>query len=175
MIHSFEDRVPNIHPSAFVAWNAEVVGEVSLAEDASVWYGAVLRGDVAGIVVGATTNIQDGCVIHVDHEVPCVLGRGVTVGHRAVLHGCRIGDWCMIGMAATLLNGAVIGEESIVAAGSLVTQGKSFPPRSLIMGSPARLARSLSEEEVRDLHDHARAYASLALRAARDSREVRRS
>jgi len=165
MIHSFEDRIPRVHRSAYVAWNAEVVGEVELGEDSSVWYAAVLRGDVAGIRIGKSSNVQDGCVIHVDRDVPCVVGEGVTLGHRAVLHGCTVGDWAMVGMGAVILNGAVIGAGSIVGAAALVTQGKTFPPRSLIMGSPARFVRELREEEVADLREHALAYVELARRA----------
>jgi len=172
MVHSFETLTPRVHPSAYVSWNAEVVGDVELAEDSSVWYGAVLRGDVAEIRIGRSSNIQDGVVIHVDRGVPCILGEGVTVGHRAVLHGCRVGDWCLIGMAAVILNGAVVGAESIVGAGALVTQGKSFPPRSLILGSPARLVRALDDEEIAALREHAAAYVDLARRAAAGTREI---
>jgi len=172
MIHSLETHSPRIHPSVYVSWNAEVVGNVELAEDSSVWYGAVLRGDVAEIRIGRSSNIQDGVVIHVDRGVPCILGEGVTVGHRAVLHGCRVGDWCLIGMAAVILNGAVVGAESIVGAGALVTQGKSFPPRSLILGSPARLVRALDDEEIATLREHAAAYVDLARRAAAGTREI---
>ncbi|MGO8695523.1 MAG: gamma carbonic anhydrase family protein [Rectinemataceae bacterium] len=173
MIHSFEDKVPRVHPSAYVSWNAEVVGEVDLAEDASVWYAAVLRGDIAEIRIGRSSNVQDGSVIHVDRGVPCIVGEGVTLGHRAVLHGCIVGDWALVGMGAVILNGAAIGERSIVGAGALVTQGKVFPPRSLIMGSPARVVRELRDEEVAELREHALSYVDLARRAARGTVQVR--
>ncbi len=164
MIHDFEERRPTIHASAFVAWNAEVAGDVELAEGASVWYGAVLRADIARITIGKDTNVQDGSVIHVDRDKPCVLGKGVTVGHRAVLHSCSVGDYALIGMGAIVLDGAEIGPESIVGAGALVTQGKRFPPRSMILGSPAKVVRELTDEEAQSLHRHAEEYAELAQR-----------
>jgi carbonic anhydrase/acetyltransferase-like protein (isoleucine patch superfamily) len=164
MVHSFEDKTPRIHETAFVAWNAEVSGDVELAEGSSVWFGAVLRADVAAIRIGARTNVQDGSVIHVDAGVDCVLGDEVTVGHGAIVHACRIGDRCLVGMGAVVLDRAEIGEESIVGAGALVTQGKKFPPRSMILGSPAKLVRELKPEEVESLHEHAHIYAELARR-----------
>ncbi len=172
MLHSFEDQAPRVHPSAYVSWNAEVVGDVELAEDSSVWYAAVLRGDIAGIRIGRSSNVQDGSVIHVDRGVPCVVGEGVTLGHRVVLHGCTVGDWSLIGMGAVILNGAVIGAQSVVGASALVTQGKTFPPRSLIMGSPARVVRELRDDEVAELREHALAYVDLARRAARGTLQV---
>ncbi|HET7839018.1 MAG TPA: gamma carbonic anhydrase family protein [Rectinemataceae bacterium] len=164
MIHGFEDKTPRIDESAFVAWNAEVAGDVELGEGVSVWYGAVLRADVAPIRAGRLSNIQDGSVIHVDKGVPAILGEGVTLGHRVIIHGARIGDWTLIGMGAIVLDRAEIGSESIVGAGALVTQGKKFPPRSLILGSPAKVVRPLTAEEVLNLHDHAAAYSVLAKR-----------
>ena len=131
-----------------------------------MWYGAVLRGDLAAISVGAGSNVQDGAVLHVDDGTPCVVGDHVTIGHRAVVHACKVGDRCLIGMGAVILNGAVIGEDSIVGAGALVTQGKAFPPRSMILGSPAKVVRPLTDEEVADLRPHAEAYVDLARRAA---------
>mgnify|MGYP001009882676 CR=1 FL=1 len=147
MIHAIGEKIPQIHESAFVAWNAEVAGSVKLARNASVWFGATLRADVAPIVIGEGTNVQDGSVIHVDEGVPCTVGENVTIGHRAVLHGCTVGDGCLIGMGAIILGNAEIGPGSVVGAGALVTQGKCFPPRSLIVGSPARCVRQLSPED----------------------------
>ncbi len=169
MIHSFEEKSPKIDESAFVAWNAEVAGDVELGEGVSVWYGAVLRADVAPIRAGRLCNIQDGSVIHVDKGVPTVLGEGVTLGHRVIIHGARIGDWSLIGMGAIVLDRAEIGSESIVGAGARVTQGKKFPPRSLILGSPARVIRALTAEEILNLHDHASAYSLLAKRTKEGS------
>jgi carbonic anhydrase/acetyltransferase-like protein (isoleucine patch superfamily) len=172
MIRSFEGKRPDISKAAFVAASADVTGEVELMEGSSVWYGAVLRADLAPIKVGAGSNVQDGVVAHVDEDHPCVLGEDVTVGHRAVLHGCSVGDRCLVGMGAVLLDGSVIGEECIVGAGALVTQGKSFPPRSLILGSPAKVARELRPDEVAGLREHARSYVELARRTASGSRNV---
>lgn len=162
MIHSIEGKKPRIHEGTFVAWNAEIEGDVSLAEGASVWFGAVCRADMAPIEIGRNTNVQDGAVVHVDNGQPCVLGEGVTVGHGAIVHACTVGDFCLVGMGAIILNRAEIGQESIVGAGALVTQGKSFPPRSMILGSPAKVVRGLTDEEVQGLHDHAQEYARLA-------------
>jgi len=172
MARSFEGKRPDVSKAAFVAASADILGEVELGERSSVWYGAVLRADLAPIKVGAGSNVQDGAVIHVDESRPCVLGEDVTVGHRAVLHGCSVGDRCLVGMGAIVLDGAVIGEECIVGAGALVTQGKSFPPRSMILGCPAKVARELKPDEVAGLREHARAYADLARRTASGSREI---
>ena len=172
MVHSFEGERPDISRAAFVAWNAEVSGKVDLGEGASIWYGAVLRGDVAAIRVGAGSNVQECSVLHVDHGQDCVLGEDVTVGHGAIVHACEIGDRCLVGMGAIILNKAVIGEDSIVGAGALVTQGKVFPPRSMILGSPAKVARGLTDEEVAGLRAHAQAYVELARRTASGCREM---
>jgi len=172
MIHSFEGERPDTARAAFVAWNAEVLGRVTLGEGASVWFGAVLRGDIDAIRVGAGSNVQDGAVLHVDAGMPCVLGDHVTVGHGAVVHACAVGDRCLVGMGAVILDRAVIGEDSIVGAGALVTQGKAFPPRSMILGSPAKLVRPLTDEEVAGLRAHAEAYVALARRAASGCREM---
>ena len=131
----------SIHPSAFVAPTAAVMGDVTIGEDASVWYHAVLRGDMAPIVIGAQSNIQDGTVVHVDEGVPCTIGRRVGVGHRVILHGCTIGDDCLIGMGSVLLNGVTVGTGSVVAAGAVVPENMQVPPRSLVMGVPGRIVR----------------------------------
>lgn len=162
MIHSFGGKRPAIAQGVFVAWNAEVAGEVAIDPDASIWYGAVVRGDLAPIKIGRLSNIQDCAVLHVVDGAPCTLGEGVTVGHGAIVHACTVGDWSLVGMGAILLDGCDIGAESIVGAGALVTQGKKFPPRSMIIGSPAKAVRSLTDEEISDLHRHADKYAELA-------------
>jgi len=172
LIHSFEGRSPEIHESAFVAWNAEVEGEVELGEGSSIWYGATIRADIAAIRIGAKSNIQDGAVLHVAEGADCVLGDEVTVGHGAIVHACTVGDRCLVGMGAVILDGARIGDESIVGAGALVTQGKAFPPRSMILGSPAKAVRELSPEEVASLGEHARTYAQLAQRTKVGCRQV---
>jgi carbonic anhydrase/acetyltransferase-like protein (isoleucine patch superfamily) len=132
-----------IHPTAFIAPTAAVMGDVTLGEDTSVWYGAVLRGDMAPIVIGAQSNIQDGAIVHVDDGVPCVVGQRVGVGHRVILHGCTVGDDCLIAMGSVLLNGVTIGSGSVVAAGAVVPEGMQVPPRSLVMGLPGRIVRQV--------------------------------
>ena len=136
-----------------------IVGDVTLGADVSVFAGAHIRGDEAPIVIGARSNVQENCSLHVSADIPLTVGRGVTVGHGAILHGCTIGDDCLIGMGSIVMDGAEIGEKSLVGAGALVTQGKKFPPRSMIFGSPARVVRELSDDEIA-LHicDPAEAY-----------------
>ncbi|MDQ3223622.1 MAG: gamma carbonic anhydrase family protein [Gemmatimonadota bacterium] len=134
-------RPGSIHPTAFIAATAAVMGDVALGEEASVWYNAVLRGDMAPIVVGAQSNIQDGTIVHVDTGVPCTVGRRVGVGHRVILHGCTVEDDCLIAMGSLLLNGVRIGAGSVVAAGSVVPEGMQVPPGSLVMGVPGRIVR----------------------------------
>ena len=155
-------RRPEVADSAFIAPGAYVIGSVSLGEESSVWYGAVLRGDTEPIRVGARTNIQDGCVLHADPGYPATVGDDCVVGHNAVVHGCEIGAGCLIGMSATILNGANIGEGSIVAAGALVPEGKKFPARSLIIGSPAKQAREVSEEQSQNIAQGVRTYVERA-------------
>jgi len=137
-----------IRPTAYVAPNATIIGEVHVAADASVWFGCVLRGDNAPITVGARTNVQDLTVIHTDMEWPCTLGEGVTVGHRAVLHSATIEDGALVGIGAIVLNGAVVGQEALVGAGALVLEGMIIPPRHLALGVPARVVRELTDEEM---------------------------
>jgi carbonic anhydrase/acetyltransferase-like protein (isoleucine patch superfamily) len=132
-----------IHPTAFIASTAAVMGDVTLGEESSVWYHAVLRGDMAPIVIGSQTNIQDGCIVHVDTGIPCMVGRRVGVGHRVVLHGCTVGDDCLIAMGSVLLNRVSIGAGSVVAAGAVVPEGMEVPPGSLVMGVPARIVRQV--------------------------------
>jgi carbonic anhydrase/acetyltransferase-like protein (isoleucine patch superfamily) len=144
--------------SAFVARGAVVVGDVELGEEASVWFATVLRGDTERIRVGARSNVQDGTVIHADPGFPCLIGEAVTVGHRCVVHGAVVGDRCLIGMSSTLMNGAEIGEECIIGAGSLITEKKRIPPRSLVLGAPAKVVRPLSEAELLHLREAAEHY-----------------
>jgi carbonic anhydrase/acetyltransferase-like protein (isoleucine patch superfamily) len=152
-VYAYGDRVPRIDPTAFVAPGARVVGDVELAARASVWFNAVLRGDSDRVRVGEASNVQDGAVLHTDAGSPCLIGEECTIGHRAVVHGCRIGDGCLIGMGAIVLSNAVIGAHSLVAAGALIPPGKSFPPRSLLVGSPAKMIRELTDEDIQSLID----------------------
>lgn len=143
----------------FIAKSADVMGDVSLADDVSIWYNVTIRGDVEKIVIGKASNVQDGTVIHVTKDkYPTILGDYVTIGHNATLHGCTIEDNVLIGLGAVVLDNSVIGTNSIVAAGSLVAPGKKFPPNSMIMGSPAKAVRELSEEEIAGIRDYADRY-----------------
>jgi carbonic anhydrase/acetyltransferase-like protein (isoleucine patch superfamily) len=166
MIHRIGSVAPRLHGVLFVAWNAEIAGDVTLAPGTSVWFSATLRGDMAPITVGEGTNVQDGATLHVDTGFPLVIGSGVTIGHNAVLHGCTVGNDCLIGMGATVLNGARIGEGSIVGANALVTEGKTFPPRSLILGSPAKVARTIDDAMIEKTRHNAAEYRRLATAAA---------
>ncbi|AEJ20882.1 gamma carbonic anhydrase family protein [Gracilinema caldarium] len=168
MVHAIKDLVPKIHQSVFIAWNAEVAGAVSLAKDVSVWFSVTLRADIAPIEIGEGSNIQDGTVIHVDTNMPTIVGKHVTVGHRSILHSCVIGDNALIGMGAIILNGAEIGSESIVGAGALVTQGKKIPSRSLILGAPAKVIRELTAAEIAGIKENAEHYRELARMAKQD-------
>lgn len=152
MIKSFQTHEPKIHETAFIAEDAVVIGDVRIGEQSSVWYGSVLRGDVNYIRIGARTNIQDSSVIHVSSRThPTVLEDEITVGHRVVLHGCYIEKRCLIGIGAIVLDGARVGSDSLVAAGSLVTPDTKIPPRSLVMGAPAKVKRELTDEEIENL------------------------
>ncbi|MEZ5643992.1 MAG: gamma carbonic anhydrase family protein [Burkholderiaceae bacterium] len=155
---------PQRHDSSWVADNAQVMGNVELKADTSVWFGATLRGDTETITVGAGSNIQDGSVLHADHGYPLVVGENVTVGHMVMLHGCTIGDESLIGIGAVVLNGARIGRNCIVGAGALVTEGKSFPDGSMIMGSPAKVMRQLTPEQIEGVRRSARHYVENANR-----------
>ena len=147
-VYELEGMVPQLGEGAWVADNAEVIGQVVLGENASVWYGCVVRGDTEKITIGKNSNIQDQSVLHADFGVPLTIGENVTVGHQVMLHGCTIGDGALIGIQAVVLNHARIGRNSIVAAGSLVPEGKEFPDNSMIMGSPAKVVRTLDAEQI---------------------------
>ncbi|HEY0005212.1 MAG TPA: gamma carbonic anhydrase family protein [Pyrinomonadaceae bacterium] len=152
MIRTFRNLHPEIHPSAFVEESAQIIGDVQIGEQSSVWFNAVVRGDVYYIRIGRRTNIQDGTVIHVTNGTHAtILEDEVTVGHNVTLHGCHIERGCLIGMGSIVMDGARIGAQSLVAAGSLVSPGTQIPPRSLVMGQPARVKRPLSDEEVAGL------------------------
>jgi carbonic anhydrase/acetyltransferase-like protein (isoleucine patch superfamily) len=156
--------LPRVHPSAFIDDSAQVIGDVEIDEESSVWMAVVIRGDVHRIRIGRRTNIQDGTVVHVMRDThPTTIGDNVTVGHAAVIHGCAIEDQCLIGMGAILLNGARIGTRSIVAAGSLVPEGMNVPAQSLVMGSPAKVRRLLTQAEVADIRTYADRYVGYRL------------
>lgn len=158
MLLKFKGHYPKIAPTAWVANSADVIGKVEIGENSSIWFGCVLRGDVNNIIIGNNTNVQDLSMIHMDTDSQTILGDNVTIGHKVMLHGCTIEDNCLIGMSATILDHAVIAEGSIVGANSLVTAGKKFPPKSLIMGSPAKVVKQLTDEDVEKLIKHAGHY-----------------
>lgn len=168
MIRSYSGKKPAIDASAFIHDSAEVIGRVALARDVSIWPMAVLRGDVDAIKVGAGTNIQDHTVVHCRKGQPAVIGKGVTVGHRVIIHGARIGDGCLIGMGAIIME-SEIGEECLVAAGALVLKGQKIAPRSLVLGSPAKVARKLTAGEIAGLRKSAKDYVGHGRRHRRTS------
>jgi carbonic anhydrase/acetyltransferase-like protein (isoleucine patch superfamily) len=163
-IYELDGVAPRVAQTAWVADSAEVMGEVVMGEDASVWFGAVVRGDSDSITIGAGTNIQDASVLHADLNQPLVIGERVTVGHQVMLHGCTIGDESLIGIGAIVLNGAKIGKNCLVGAGALVTEGKEFPDGSMIIGSPAKAVRQLSPEQIEGLRMSAQHYIDNARR-----------
>jgi carbonic anhydrase/acetyltransferase-like protein (isoleucine patch superfamily) len=147
-VYALGGLVPQIDPQSWVAPNATVIGEVHLARNVSIWWNSTVRGDTDRISIGENSNVQDGCVLHTNKGIPLTIGRNVTIGHMVMLHGCTVGDDCLIGIGAVLLNRSVIGRNSLVAANTLVPEGKVFPERSLIMGSPGKVIRELTDEEV---------------------------
>jgi carbonic anhydrase/acetyltransferase-like protein (isoleucine patch superfamily) len=171
-IYQLEDDVPQVHATAWVADSAEVVGRVTLGENASVWYGAVLRGDNDRISVGANSNVQDGSVLHTDHGVPLTIGENVTIGHQVMLHGCSIGDGSLVGIQSIVLNGAKIGRNCLVGAGSLVTEGKEFPDGVLIVGRPAKVVRELTPEQIAGLQGSAAHYVQQQRRHATQRKRI---
>ena len=169
MIYSLGDRAPVLEGAGhFIADNATIIGSVRLRDQASVWFNCVLRGDNDWLTIGARSNIQDGSVLHTDEGIELVVGDGVTVGHKAMLHGCSIGDNSLIGIGSSVLNGAKIGRDCLVGAHALVTENKEFPDRSLILGSPARVVRELSDEEIAQIRWSADVYVRNASRFLSD-------
>jgi carbonic anhydrase/acetyltransferase-like protein (isoleucine patch superfamily) len=160
------EACPVVAANAWLAPDAKVIGDVRIGARSSIWYGAVLRGDDEQIAVGAETNLQDGCVVHADPGTPVLLGDFVTVGHRAVLHGCTVHDRALIGMGAILLNGSVVGSQAQVAAGAVVTEGFAVPPGCLVAGVPARVRRELTDDETRAIESAAVHYVALSHRHA---------
>ena len=171
-IYELDGTRPQVAESAWVAENAQVIGDVQLAPGSSVWFGATLRGDTEPIVVGEGSNIQDGSVLHTDKNLPLTIGRHVTVGHQVMLHGCTIGDESLIGIGAIVLNGAKIGKNCLVGAGALVTEGKEFPDGSMIIGSPAKAMRQLTPEQIEGLRRSALHYMENAERYRRGLKKV---
>lgn len=157
-VYEVDGKTPQVDSTAWIADSAQVMGHVTLGPDASVWFGCVLRGDTESMTVGEGSNIQDLTVMHADHGLPLTIGKHVTVGHKVMLHGCTIGDESLIGIGAIVLNGARIGKNCLVGAGSLVTEGKEFPDGSMIMGTPAKVVRQLTPEQIEGLRLSAQHY-----------------
>jgi carbonic anhydrase/acetyltransferase-like protein (isoleucine patch superfamily) len=164
MLYRLQDRSVTVHPSAFIAPSAQLIGSVVLEENASVWFQVVVRGDNDIITIGRDSNVQDGSVLHTDAGIRLSLGRGCTVGHKVVLHGCEIGDFCLVGMNAVLLNRARLGRYCLVGANALVTEGKQIPDGSVLMGSPAKVVRQISDNERAVLEGSAALYVENARR-----------
>jgi len=159
MIFPYKEKQPEIDSSVFVAEGAHIIGDVVIGEESSVWFNAVIRGDVNHIRIGKHSNVQDGAILHVARKPnPLLVGDDVTIGHGVILHACTIGSRCLIGMGAIIMDGAEVGEDSIVGAGALVTSGTKIPPRSLALGSPARVQRELTDEEMRSIRESAANY-----------------
>lgn len=171
-IYELDGVAPQVHATAWVADSAQVMGSVTLGEDASVWFGTVVRGDTDSITIGAGSNVQDASVLHADFGKPLVIGERVTVGHQAMLHGCTVGDESLIGIGAIVLNGAKIGKNCLVGAGALVTEGKEFPDGSMILGSPAKVVRQLTPEQIEGLRQSAQHYKTNAQRFAKTLRPL---
>ena len=161
-LQHFLTRKPDIAAAAFVATDAQIIGDVRLGKDSSVFYGAVLRGDIESIHIGEATNIQDGCIIHLADDMGARVGAWCTIGHAAIIHACTVGDECLVGMRAVILDGAEIGDQCLIAAGALVTQRMKIPPRSMVMGTPAKVVRSLNEAEIVSLRQSAEKYKIVA-------------
>ena len=171
-VYQLGDETPRIADSAWVADSAQVIGRVELAEGASVWFGAVLRGDNEPIRIGKGSNVQDGTLIHTDPGFPVTLGQNVSIGHQVMLHGCTVGDGSLVGIQAVVMNGAKIGRNCLVGAGSLVTEGKEFPDGSLILGRPAKVARPLTPEQIESQQRSAEHYVENARRLRADLKKL---
>ena len=171
-IYQLGEHAPEIDPSAYVADSASVIGKVTVEANASVWFGVTIRGDNERITIGENSNVQEGSVMHTDMGFPLLLGKNVTVGHQAMLHGCTVGDGALIGIQAVVLNGARIGKGCLVGAGALVTEGKEFPDHSLILGSPAKAVRTLTEEELLRLQGNADGYAERGRRFRAELKKI---
>ncbi|MEL6505391.1 MAG: gamma carbonic anhydrase family protein [Pseudomonadota bacterium] len=171
-IYTLGDKAPNLHDTVWVAPDAQVMGQIIAHEDANIWFGAVLRGDNEPITVGARSNIQELCVLHTDIGFPLTIGADVTVGHKAMLHGCTIGDNSLVGMGATIMNGVTIGKNCIVGAGALIPEGKTIPDNSLVMGVPGKVVKSVDEATAQFLKGSAAHYVQNARRFAKDLKRM---
>ena len=158
MIYDFEGHTPKIDPNSWIASNAVIIGRVELKKNSNVWFNTTLRGDLEPIIIGENSNVQDGSVIHTDPGCPVTIGKGVTLGHMVMLHGCIIEDDCLIGIGSTILNKAKIGKNSIIGANALVTENKIIPERSLVLGSPGKIVRQVTDKEIEEIKENAKHY-----------------
>ena len=158
MIYDFEGNTPKMDPNSWAASNAVLIGKVELKKDSNIWFNVTLRGDVEPITIGEGSNVQDGSVIHTDPGCPAIIGKNVTIGHLVMLHGCVIEDDCLIGIGSTILNKAKIGKNSIIGANALITENKVIPERSLVIGSPGKIIRQVTEEEIKSIKENAEHY-----------------
>lgn len=161
MIKELKGKKPNIDKDAFIAETASVLGDVTLGEGSSIWYGAVARGDIAPIIIGKFSNIQDNATVHNETNIPAIVGDYTVVGHNAIIHGCTIGNNCLIGMGSIILNRAVVGDNCIIGAGSLITQGKVIPPNSMVVGTPGKVIRQVTDDELEKVKKNAIRYSDL--------------
>jgi len=171
-IYQLGDDAPEIDASAYVAESANLIGKVTIEANASVWFGVTIRGDNERITIGANSNVQEGTVMHTDMGYPLVIGNNVTIGHQAMLHGCTVGDGALIGIQAVILNGAKIGKGCLVGAGAVVTEGKEFPDNSLILGAPAKVVRTLTEQDAQRLLASAASYVARGHRYKTDLKKI---
>jgi carbonic anhydrase/acetyltransferase-like protein (isoleucine patch superfamily) len=171
-IYQLGEHAPEIDPSAYVAETANVIGQVTLAANATVWFGVTLRGDNERITIGENSNVQDGAMMHTDMGYPLTLGKNVSIGHQAMLHGCTVGDGSLIGIQAVILNGAKIGKGCLVGAGALITEGKEFPDHTLIVGMPAKAIRTLTQDDLDRLQANADGYAQRGKRYRADLKKI---
>lgn len=162
MIMDFEGVTPRINKNTYISESVDIIGKVNVEENVNIWFGTRLRGDMNNIIIGENTNIQENSVVHVDINSPCIIGKNVTIGHGTIIHGCSISDNVLVGMGSIILNNAKIGKNTIIGAGSLVTQGKDFPDGVLILGNPAKVIRQLTEAEVKSIQRSADNYVSLS-------------
>jgi gamma-carbonic anhydrase len=166
------DKKPTVSPNVYIAPGAKIIGDVAIDEYASVWFNAVLRGDTQGIRIGRGSNVQDGTVIHVDSKYPTVIGSDVTIGHSAIIHGCTIADRVIVGMGSIIMDGAVIGENTIIGSGTVIPAGKTYPPGVLILGSPGKVIRELTSEEIEKIVISAQIYKNRGIQYRSDLQQI---
>ena len=166
----FQGHSPKVHPSVFIADTARLIGQVTLAKGVSIWFGAVLRGDINRIMIGENTNVQDNCVLHVDHDAACRMGGGIITGHHAVVHACTVDDECLIGIGSVILSKARVGKHCIIGAGAVVKEGARVPPRSLVVGIPGKVVRTVTKTEIRYIRNWAERYRKLAAQYLKEGR-----